>query len=618
MNKLPALTTVRQTPRPATVGVPATPAARAAEPGVPGLPPAGRVFLGELLQAGLLDADSLPEFVAKLGPRLGELTTRDRAADALVGHRLLTRYVAGRALAGRCHGLAFGGYRVLDRLSSGSVGVVYRGEHALLGRPVAIKVVGLTPELPPEATTRFFREAKALGRLDHPNVVRVHDTGRLPAADGEPGAVYLVMDLIPGGDLEEYVYARGTATVEVAAGWGRQAARALAACHAAGVIHRDVKPSNLLLTATGGVVLIDFGLARDFASTLTRPGSLLGSVEFMAPEQLMDAATAGEPADVYGLGATLFWVLTGQLPYPQYARASEAVAAILAGPPRRLSELRPDLPRPLDLLLARMLARAPGGRPTAAQVAAEFGQLAGPEATPDAASRHAESVTKATASQLGLARQAVVAALATAAAARPGESAAHQGRIAGVARLLAGRLAGAPGWVAFADPRAVAELGHAAAMHDLGLIPTPDDVIGAGVTSASDRHAYEQHPARGDALLDALAQSHGDTLPMLRQVRAVVRHHHERYDGTGYPGRLAGDDIPAGARIVAVAVGYEDYRRTHPPADAAVMVRAGARTLYDPAVVAAFVELLPEVERLYAEFADADLCPEPPAEVTPG
>ncbi len=618
MNKLPALTTVRQTPRPAAASAPTPPAARVAELGGPGLPPTARLFLGELAHAGLFDADGLPEFFAKLGPRLGELTTRERVADALVGYRVVTRYVAGRALAGRCHGLAYGGYRVLDRLSSGSVGVVYRGEHALLGRPAAIKVVALTPELSPDAVTRFFREAKALGRLDHPNVVRVHDAGRLPAADGQPGAVYLVMDYLPGGDLEEHVYAHGTAEVAVAAGWGRQAARALAACHAAGVIHRDVKPSNFLLTAAGGVTLIDFGLARDFASTLTRPGSLVGSVEFLAPEQLQDAATAGEPADVYGLGATLFWALTGQLPYPQCAKASEAVAAILAGRPRRLRELRPELPQPLDLLLARMLARTPGGRPTAAQVAAELGKFADPEATPDDALRHAEGVAKASALQAGLARQAVVAALAAAAAARPGESSAHQGRVAAVARLLAGRLAGAPEWVAFADPRAVAELGQAATLHDLGLLATPDDGIGAGPRSASDRHAYEQHPARGDAILDALAQTHGDSLPGLRQARAVVRHHHERHDGTGFPDRLAGDDIPAGARVAAVAVGYEESRRTHDPADAAVMVRCGARTLYDPAVVEAFVEVLPEVERLYAELADADLYAAPPVEVTQG
>ncbi len=618
MNSLPALTTVRQTPRPASPSAVTPPPApeRVAELERPGLPPAGRRFLGELVQAGLLSADALPDWFDRLGARLRDLTTRERAADALVGLHALTRYVATRALAGQHHGLTFGNYRVLDRLSSGSVGVVYRGEHPLLGRPVAIKAVTLAPELHPEAVARFFREVKALGRLDHPSVVRVHDAGRLPEADGRPGAVYLVMDLVPGGDLENHVYANGTAAVAAAAGWGRQVARALAACHAAGVVHRDVKPSNQLLTAAGGAVLIDFGLARDFASTVTGPGALLGSLEFLAPEQLQDAATAAEPADVYGLGATLFWALTGQLPYPQRAKASEAIAAIQAGPPRRLRELAPDLPPALDLLLARMLARQPGGRPTAAQVAAELAPFAGPDAAPEDALRHAEGAARAAALQVAQARQAVVAALAAAAAARPGESAAHQQRVAGVTRLLAGRLAASPEWVAFADPRSVAALADAATLHDLGLIATPDEAIAAGPLSASDRFAYEQHPLRGDAILDALGRPHGDALPFLRQARAAARHHHEHYDGGGFPDRLAGERIPPGARVVAVAVAYEESRRTHAPADAAVMVRAGARRLYDPAVVAAFVESQPEIERLYAELYDADLVPEPPVELT--
>ena len=629
MNSLPALTTVRQTqsvPPSATV----RPAVEAATPGpaaghvaeldVPGLPPAGRRFLGELVRAGLVCPDALPDFFARVGSRLGQFTTRERTADALVGFHVLTRYVATRAVAGQCHGLAFGGYRVLDRLGSGSVGVVFRGEHRLLRRPVAIKAVNLVPELHPEVVARFFREVRVLGAIDHPNVVAVHDAGRLPGADGQPGMAYVVVDLVPGGDLENRVYEHGTAAVGVAAEWGRQAARALAACHAAGFVHRDVKPSNLLLTAAGDVKLIDFGLAREFASTVTGPGTLLGSLEFLAPEQLRDAPTAGEPADVYGLGATLFWVLTGQLPYPQQARASDAVAAIQAGPPRRARELRPDLPPALDALLARTLARTPGGRPTAAQVASELGQfVADPAAGPADAVRHLESTARAAAVQLDQARQAVVAALAEAAAARPGESKAHQARVAGATRSLAARLAAAPEWVTFADPRAVADLGRAATLHDLGLVATPDEAIDpAGPRPPSDRYAYEQHPLQGEAILTALGHLHGDALPVLRLARAAVRHHHERFDGTGFPDGLAGRHIPAAARVVAVAVAYEEFRRTHTPFDAAVMVRAGAATAFDPAVVEAFVAALPDIEQLYDELADPDLRgygvpPDPPA-----
>jgi hypothetical protein len=606
MPKLPSLTTVRKVPpagltaTPPPVGHSATPAptlGAAAPPGgfeVPGAPGSGREFLTELCETGLLSADELRDVLAQAGPRVAHWTTRQRAADGLVAAGALGRYAATRAVAGQYRGLLFGGYRVTDRLDSGSVGVVYRAEHQLLGRPAAVKAVSLTPDLHPEMLERFLREVRILGRVEHPNVVAVRDAGRLPEAGGEPAVAYVVLELLTGGDLENHVYKNGLPGVAVAAGWGRQAARGLAACHAAGVIHRDVKPSNLLLSESDVVKLIDFGLAREFGSTLTRPKTLLGSVEFLAPEQLHDPATASEPADIYGLGASLFWALTGQTPYPQQPSAGSALAAIESGPPRRLRECGPDLPEALDRLVGRMLSRQPGARPSAGQVVAELGAFADAEPA-GAQAAHLEATLRATAFQLEQARQAVAAALAEAAAARPGESRAHQARIAGCARLLASRLGSRPEWAAFADPRAAADLGRAAALHDLGLVATPD---------AAGRAEYERHPERGDAVLDALARRHGDALPILRLARAAVLHHHERHDGTGYPGRLVGPQIPPAARVVAVAVAYEEFRRIHSPADAAVMVRAGAGAAYDPAVIQAFASARPDIERHYADHAD--------------
>lgn len=638
---LPALTTVRRTtpgarpvgatPPPLESLLHATPApveashVTVAGLEVPGLPAAAKRFLAELLRAGVLTAEALPPFFLKLGERVGQLNSRERTADALTAYKALTQYVATRALAGHYQGLVFGGYRVQDRMNSGSVGIVFRGEHLVMRRPVAIKAMALEESVRPELVERFFREVHMLSRLDHPNVVTIYDAGKLPEAGGQAGLVYLVMELLPGGDLENYVYEHGTQSVGTACEWVRQAGMGLAACHAAGYIHRDLKPSNLLLSDTKTVKLIDFGLARDFASTKTSPQVLLGSVEFLAPEQLLDAPTAGEPADIYSLGATLFWLLTGQLPYPQHARTSDAIAAIKAGPPRRLRELRTDLPEALDKLLSRMLAWQPGGRPTAAQVARELGKFAAPSPTagsPEPASevdglrqlvQHLEGTTRTTTFQLEVARGATVAALAEAAAVRPGESKVHQARVAETTRLLATWLSNGPDWVMFADPRVVAELSRAATLHDLGLVGTPDEVITAvGKRSPADRHAYEQHPLVGEAMLDALGQSHGDALPFLRLARAAVRHHHERFDGAGFPDGLADDHISPAARVVAVAVAYEESRRTHDAPDAASMIRAGSRAAYDPAVVEAFEAVMADIERHYDENPDGptiDLVP---------
>src|SRR5690606_38907434 len=173
-----------------------------------------------------------------------------------------------------------------------------------------------------------------------------------------------VMELVAGGDLEDYVYRRqAPLPVEQACELVRQAACGLQAAHDHHLIHRDLKPSNMLLTEQGQVKLVDFGLARQFCSTLTDPSALLGSLEFMAPEQSLDPTAVGVPADIYGLGATLFWLLTGQTPYPQTKRLSEALRALQNDPPRRARDFRPDIPEELDALIARMLSRDPRQRP---------------------------------------------------------------------------------------------------------------------------------------------------------------------------------------------------------------------------------------------------------------
>src|SRR5262249_27711162 len=161
----------------------------------------------------------------------------------------------------------------------------------------------------------------------------------------------------------QYVIDHGILPVAQACNWFRQAACGLQEAHDHHLVHRDIKPSNLLLSENNQVKLVDFGLARRFVSQITDPSCLLGSIEFMAPEQSFDPSAVGPQADIYGLGAALFWVLTGQTPYPEERSLAKALRALQFNKPRRLRALRSDVPEELDALVDRMLARDPAQRP---------------------------------------------------------------------------------------------------------------------------------------------------------------------------------------------------------------------------------------------------------------
>jgi serine/threonine protein kinase len=280
------------------------------------LPARAAALLADVVRLGLVDEGAAETFLAARSDRLGEYATEEHLGQALVRAGLLTHYQLGRVLTGATHGLVLGSYRVLDRLGSGGMGVVYLAEHGLLGRRVAVKVLTLNEDCPEDVRQRFFAEMRLLAQLYHPNVVLALDAGEVWPEDVSLAALtYLVMELVEGGDLETHVCRYGPCELARACDYVRQAAGGLQAAHDRHLVHRDLKPSNLLLTPGGQVKLVDFGLARQFCSRLTAPRSLLGSVEFMAPEQSHDPSGVGRQADVYGLGATLFWLLTGEPPY---------------------------------------------------------------------------------------------------------------------------------------------------------------------------------------------------------------------------------------------------------------------------------------------------------------
>ena len=244
------------------------------------------------------------------------------------------------------------------------MGVVFLAEHYLMKRRVAVKILPVDEDCPVDLLERFYGEIRVLADLHHPNIVMALDAGELPAAGPQmPALLYLVMELVAGGDLEQYRVKHGPVPIGQACGWIRQAAMGLHDAHQHHLIHRDIKPSNLLLTQKGQVKIVDFGLVRQLCSRLTSPRVLLGTVDFMAPEQSCDPSLVNTPADIYGLGATLFWLLTGEPPHRPSPNLAAALRTLQQEPPRRLRSLRPDAPKALEALVDRMLDREPGRRP---------------------------------------------------------------------------------------------------------------------------------------------------------------------------------------------------------------------------------------------------------------
>ena len=273
----------------------------------------------------------------------------------------LTVFQADALLAGRLPELCIGNYIVLDRLGAGGMGTVFKARHRRMKRVVALKILSRESAGQSSFAQRFQREVETIAQLTHPNIVMAFD------ADEAQSGLYLVMEFVDGRDLGSEVAAGGPLSTADATDCTLQAARGLAYAHQHGVVHRDVKPANLLRDAAGLVKVADLGLARltsesnSLNTSLTQAGSLLGTADYMAPEQALDSAAVDHRVDVYSLGCTLYFLLAGQ---PLYT-AGSLMALLLKhrdAPLPSLSEARPDIPAELDELYRRMAAKKPEQR----------------------------------------------------------------------------------------------------------------------------------------------------------------------------------------------------------------------------------------------------------------
>lgn len=322
-------------------------------------------LVATILELGLLSQRELEPVIERMRVTSRELQT-EPLLRALVDESLLTRFQARQIWNGKAQALVLGNYLIIDRIGKGGMGTVYKARHRWMQRVVAIKVID-APEVnaSDDLMRRFQREVRAAAKLSHPNIVTAFD------ADRAAGSFYLVMEFVQGHDLGSEVTEHGSMSVPKAVACVLQAARGLAHAHSQGIIHRDIKPRNLLLADSGIVKVLDLGLARVSDSqrradeSLSMDGSqsvgLLGTIDFMSPEQAEDARKADVPSDIYSLGCTLFYLLSGHSPYER-ENWFDTLVAHQSEPVPSLNQYRSDVPVGLQQIIERMLAKVPGDR----------------------------------------------------------------------------------------------------------------------------------------------------------------------------------------------------------------------------------------------------------------
>jgi serine/threonine protein kinase len=327
-------------------------------------------FCKSVLRSCLLDRGELQAAVVDLAP-----DRRDDAralADHLIKKGKLSRFQANKLLKGTAKGFILGPYQIVAPLGKGGMGTVYMARDQRTGQLVALKVLAPERARTEERTLeRFKREMELCRRVAHPHIAMTFDVGLVEAK----GVYYIAMEYIPGKSLYRVVTDEGPLNVPRVAHFGLEIAAGLEHAHKQGLIHRDLKPSNVVVTPHDHAKILDFGLAlvageKGAAEIIGGQGYIVGSMDYISPEQTQDASKVDARADVYGLGCTLFFALTGQPPFPGGTSTDKIYKHRNEVPPQ-LSALRPDVPMDFADIIHRMMAKDPGLRLPTARVVVE-------------------------------------------------------------------------------------------------------------------------------------------------------------------------------------------------------------------------------------------------------
>ncbi|MFO0936457.1 MAG: serine/threonine-protein kinase [Gemmataceae bacterium] len=318
-------------------------------------------LLALVRKSGMVDEQKLNAYLNQREMGRGLPADPRDAADSLVNDGLITNFQAEQYLLGKWRGFTLGKYKLLERVGVGGMGQVFLCEHMFMKKHVAVKVLPPAKADQPAALGRFYREARAAGSISHPNIVRTHDI------DQEGNLHFIVMDYVDGANLLDIVKKHGKLDMGRVVSYIRQVALGLDYAYRNGIIHRDIKPGNILIDRRGKAQILDMGLARFFNDqndnlTIKYDDKIvLGTADYVAPEQVANSHSVDTRADIYALGATAYFLLAGHPPFPS-GTVSQKLLWHRTKDPTPIRQIRPEVPEGLANAIARMMSKDPKNR----------------------------------------------------------------------------------------------------------------------------------------------------------------------------------------------------------------------------------------------------------------